>query len=66
MLCFFGSGFEGVAPKMIIENYKKYLQYAGYTVVGATALLAAIKLRQKKMVNSKNVIIITGCDSGLG
>lgn len=51
---------------MICENFNKSLQYAGYTAIGATAIFAAIKFRQKKIVNNKNVIIITGCDSGLG
>lgn len=61
-----GSGICGCVAVMLSGSPTQYLQFAGYTAVGIGALLATLNFRQKRHVGPSNVVIITGCDSGLG
>lgn len=61
-----GSGVCGCIAVMFSGSPAQYFQFATYTVVGVGTLLATLNFRQKRRVGPSNVIVVTGCDSGLG
>lgn len=62
----FGSGPLGLSYLLFDGNYVKITKYIGFTAIGATALYFAVQRKRQKRVDARNLILITGCDSGLG
>lgn len=62
----FGSGVLGLSYMLIDGNGSKIFKYITLSSIGAGIMYSLIQRHHKKTVNDRNVILITGCDSGLG
>lgn len=62
----FGSGPLGLSYLLFDGNYVKITKYIGFTAVGAAVLYSIVQRKRQKKVDARNMILITGCDSGLG
>lgn len=62
----FGSGIFGLGYILKNGNGSKISKYLTFSTIGAGIMYAVIQRHRKKSVNEHNVILITGCDSGLG
>ncbi|XP_055324349.1 D-beta-hydroxybutyrate dehydrogenase, mitochondrial isoform X2 [Sitodiplosis mosellana] len=62
----FGSGILGLGYMLINENGSRIFKYFSFSSIGAGIMYFLIQRNRKKTVNERNVILITGCDSGLG
>lgn len=61
-----GSGIFGLAYVLMDGNGGKILKYITFSSIGAGVVYSIIQRQRQKKVNEKNLIVITGCDSGLG
>lgn len=61
-----GTGVFGFISVLVNGKTTQYLEYLGLSLVGAGFLIKFLSEKPKATVNYKNVILITGCDSGLG
>lgn len=61
-----GSGPLGLSYLLCDGNYVKIVKYIGFTAIGASALYFLVQRKRQKKVDARNMILITGCDSGLG
>lgn len=50
----------------INDNTIRILKGVAYSAIGTGLLYSTFRRQRKKTVNERNVILITGCDSGLG
>lgn len=62
----FGSGPLGLSYLLFDGNFVKITKYIGFTAIGATVLYFVVQRKRQKKVDAQNLILITGCDSGLG
>lgn len=62
----FGSGVLGMGYVLINGNTHNVLKYLTLSSIGAGFMYSLVQRNRKKTVNENNVILITGCDSGLG
>lgn len=62
----FGSGPLGLSYVLCDGNFVKITKYLGFTAIGAAVLYAIVQRKRQKKVDAQNLILITGCDSGLG
>lgn len=62
----FGSGVLGMGYVLINGNVNKIFKYLTLSSIGAGIMYSLVQRNRKKAVNENNVILITGCDSGLG
>lgn len=63
---FFGTGLYGFTYACLNGNARGISKYVSLTAVGAGLFYSIIREKSKKSMNAKNVVLITGCDSGLG
>lgn len=61
-----GSGVFGLSYVLIHGNGMKILKYITFSSIATGVLYSLIQRNRQKTVNERNVILITGCDSGLG
>lgn len=62
-----GSGIFGMASVLSSGNVRHIVQYTAYTAAGAGTMLALLtRFRTRRRVDRTNVVVVTGCDSGLG
>lgn len=61
-----GSGIFGLVSVLLSGGPKDYVRYVGYTTAGTIALFGILSRRQRRTVDSQHVVVVTGCDSGLG
>lgn len=61
-----GTGVFGLSYMLIKGNGIKIMKYITFASAGAGVLYSLIQRNRQKTVNDRNVILITGCDSGLG
>lgn len=61
-----GTGIFGLSYVLIKGNGIKIMKYLTFASAGAGVLYSMIQRNRQKIVNDRNVILITGCDSGLG
>lgn len=61
-----GSGFFGLSYVLLDGNGVKIIKYISFTAIGATILYTVVQRKRQKIVNERDIILITGCDSGLG
>lgn len=61
-----GTGVLGLSYVLINGNGIKIMKYITFSSIGAGVLYSIIQRNRQKTVNERNVILITGCDSGLG
>lgn len=61
-----GSGPLGLSYLLFGGNFVKITKYIGFTTIGAAVLYSVVQRKRQKKVDSRNLILITGCDSGLG
>lgn len=61
-----GSGVLGLGYVLIKGNGMKIFKYIAFSSVATGVLYSLIQRNRQKTVNERNVILITGCDSGLG
>lgn len=62
----FGSGVLGMGYVLFNGNANKIFKYLTFSSIGAGIMYSLVQRNRKKTVNENNVILITGCDSGLG
>lgn len=62
----FGSGPLGLSYLLFDGNFVKVTKYIGFTAIGAAVLYSVVQRKRQKKVDARNLILITGCDSGLG
>lgn len=62
----FGTGFLGLGYILIQGNGGKIAKYVTLSSIGAGIVYTIIQRHRQKAVNEQNLIVITGCDSGLG
>lgn len=63
----FGSGFCGMLSVLMTRNLCHIAQYAAYMGAGAGTMLALLnRYRPRRRVDRSHVVVVTGCDSGLG
>lgn len=60
-----GTGILGLSYVLIKGNGIKIMKYLTFSSIGAGVLYSLIQRNRQKQVNDK-LILITGCDSGLG
>lgn len=61
-----GSGVLGLGFILLNGNGSKICQYITFSTIGAGLVVSLIRRNRQKTVNERNVVLITGCDSGLG
>lgn len=61
-----GAGIFGLTSVLRNGNLRSVTKYVGFSAIGAGLFLRFIRKPAKKIVNPKQVVLITGCDSGLG
>lgn len=63
-----GSGVLGLGHILMYGNGIKIIKYVSFTSFGIGVVFSIIKrnYQRKQTVNERNLILITGCDSGLG
>lgn len=61
-----GSGVLGLGYILCDGSYLKLSKFVGLSTIGAAVLYSTIQRNRQKEVNERNMILITGCDSGLG
>lgn len=61
-----GTGFLGLGYILKQGNGGKVFKYVALSSVGAGIVYTIIQRHRQKTVNERNLIVITGCDSGLG
>lgn len=61
-----GTGILGLSYVLIKGNGIKIMKYLTFSSIGAGVLYSLIQRNRQKTVHERNVILITGCDSGLG
>lgn len=62
----FGSGVLGLSYVLVNGSGGKIFKYITFSSIGAGIVYSLIQRNRQKTVNERNVILITGCDSGLG
>lgn len=62
----FGSGVLGLTTVVMKGNIGNISRYVGFTAVSAGIFYTIIRQKSKRAVSNKSVVLITGCDSGLG
>lgn len=62
----FGSGVFGLKYILLNGSGMKILKYVTFSTIGAGLVFSLIQRNRQKPINARNVILITGCDSGLG
>lgn len=62
----FGTGFLGLGYILIQGNSWKIAKYVTLSTIGAGIVYTIIQRNRQKRVGERNLIVITGCDSGLG
>ncbi|XP_031637542.1 D-beta-hydroxybutyrate dehydrogenase, mitochondrial [Contarinia nasturtii] len=65
VICF-GSGILGFGYVLLDGNRSKILKYITFSWISAAVLCSLIQRNRQKTLSERNVILITGCDSGLG
>lgn len=61
-----GSGLFGLSYLLYHGNGGKIAKYIAFSSAGAGVVYTLIQRNRQKAVNERNLILITGCDSGLG
>jgi protein-S-isoprenylcysteine O-methyltransferase Ste14 len=61
-----GSGVFGVFNMITRGSLPEVLTYAGITTATAALILYYINARELRKVDANKIVLITGCDSGLG
>lgn len=61
-----GSGIFGLSYVLIKGNGCRIIKYLTFSSIGAGIVYSVIQRNRLKTVDGRNVILITGCDSGLG
>lgn len=61
-----GTGVLGLSYVLIKGNGIRIMKYSTFASAGVGILYSMIQRNRQKTVNPRNVIVITGCDSGLG
>lgn len=61
-----GSGVLGFSYILLNGNGTKICQYVTLSTIGAGLVISLIRRNLQRTVNERNVVLITGCDSGLG
>ena len=61
-----GTGIFGLAAVICRGSMKDLIKYVGITTITAGTILLFLREKSMKQVGRKNVVFITGCDSGLG
>lgn len=61
-----GTGILGLTYVLTDGNGGKILKYITFSSIGAGILCTILQRKRQKHVDEKNLILITGCDSGLG
>jgi hypothetical protein len=61
-----GTGIFGLAAVICRGSMRDMIKYVGITSLTIGSILFLIRERNLKQVGRRNVVFITGCDSGLG
>ena len=62
----FGSGVFGFTSVLFKSNTRQFVKYVGFSAIGAGIVVGFIKSKPQKKLSDGNLVVITGCDSGLG
>jgi 3-hydroxybutyrate dehydrogenase len=61
-----GTGIFGLFNVTTRGSLQEIMMYAGITTAAATVILCYVNAREQRKVDASKVVLITGCDSGLG
>jgi short chain dehydrogenase len=65
-LVYLGTGIFGLFNVTTRGNLQDIMMYAGITTAAATVILCYVNAREQRKIDANKVVLITGCDSGLG